>query len=153
MKVMAPLNPSFDIGKLSLAGADGFYFGYVPNNWLKSFHNAFYLNRRGHILHANYTDDNVSDMLTEARYLRKHVYVTFNNHQYTNEELPILYESILFLRGTGIDGVIASDINLITFCQKQEIPVHLSTCATTYNRHSCEFYYIFRSIPTQSEAA
>lgn len=141
MKIMAPLSPAFDLGRLSTAGADGFYFGFVPTDWLKQFDNAFHLNRRGHNLQANFTEDNVACMLTEAHVFQKHAYVTFNNHQYTREELPIIHESVLALRGMGLDGVIASDINLIVFCHQQGIPVHLSTCATTYNRHSCEFFH------------
>lgn len=140
MKIMAPLNPAYNITRLSAAGADGFYFGYVPDGWVEQYGNGYYLNRRGHRLNANFTSGNIAMAINEIHLNGKLAYVVFNNHQYTYAELQIIFDSLIWLKNSRIDGVITADINIINFCTSNNLPVHLSTCATTYNRYSCDFY-------------
>ena len=143
MKIMVPLNPNYSIPGLIQAGADGFYFGYVSEDWLNTFGNGFFINRRGHKLDANFVDNNIQTAIDCSHSFNVPMYCTFNNHQYTKNELELIYQSILFLCDKHIDGIIASDINVLSFCNKIGIKSILSTCATNYNHYACEFYKLF----------
>jgi collagenase-like PrtC family protease len=140
MKIMAPLRPSFSVEILSNAGADGFYLGYIPTKWIDLFGNGNLLNRRGHISKINFLQSNIVNVIQECHKYGKCAYVVFNNHQYTNQEFDCVADAILFLSKHDIDGIITSDINVIKHCKANKISSHLSTCATNYNRFSCEFY-------------
>lgn len=143
MKIMAPLNPDHSIPDLIRAGADGFYLGYISKDWLDTYGNGFFINRRGNILKANFLDDTIQSAIDCCHSLDAKVYCTFNNHQYTESELDLIYQSIVFLYEKHIDGIIASDINVLSFCKQLGIQTILSTCATNYNHYSCEFYKLF----------
>lgn len=143
MKIMAPLSPNFSIPDLIQAGADGFYLGYISKDWLKAFGNGFFINRRGHVSDANFLDSTIEKAIDCCHSLNATVYCTFNNHQYTKSELNLIYQSILSLHYKHIDGIIASDINILSFCKQMGIQTILSTCATNYNHYSCELYKLF----------
>lgn len=143
MRIMAPLSPNYSIPNLIQAGANGFYLGYISKNWLDTFGNGFFINRRGNTLNANFLDDTIQPAIDGCHSLNANVYCTFNNHQYTKNELDLIYQSILFLNDKHIDGIIASDINVLSFCKQRGISTILSTCATNYSHYSCEFYKLF----------
>ena len=143
MKIMVPLNPDYSVSELVQAGADGFYLGFIPNHWLNSFQNSNFINRRGHNLSVNFTENTIINVLELCHKYNVPAYCTFNNHQYTQCEFEHIKCAINFLAEYNIDGIIASDINVLEYCKTIHMPTTLSTCATVYNRYACEFYKLF----------
>lgn len=143
MKIMVPLSPAYSIDELVSVGADAFYLGYIPIKWLDLFGNSIFVNRRGRNIKANFTDENIDNAISRCHFYKKPVFITFNSHQYSKEELNVIYSSISYLAKLNIDGIIASDILVLKFCQENGIKTILSTCATNYNRYSCDFYLSF----------
>ena len=140
MKIMAPLNPLYSVRRLVDSGADGFYFGYIPECWINTYGNGYFINRRGHVKAANFTDDNIEFIIGECQDLDIPLYCTFNNHQYTQDELNLLYKTISYLKSKKINGVIASDTNILRYCRHIGVTTILSTCATNYNKFSNKFF-------------
>ncbi len=140
MKILAPLNPTYNINALSQAGANAFYIGYVPTKWLNKYGNGDTLNRRGHVISANFTEKNIDNTVQLCHSIGKRIFVVFNNHQYSKEEYEYVSETVKYLKKIDIDGIITADINIVILCHTLNIPSHLSTCATNYNHMTSEFY-------------
>ena len=140
MKTMVPLSPSYRIDGLITAGADAFYLGYISDEWLDLFGNSLFINRRGRNVNANFNDKTIISAINECHFYNIPAFVTFNSHQYSKKELEVVFHAIMFLHDLSIDGIIASDIQVLQFCKRLGLKTILSTCATNYNHYSCIFY-------------
>jgi len=130
MKNIELLSPAGDFSKLKTAlyyGADAVYIGG------KSFSLRAYA--------SNFDEEGIKSAIAYAHERGKKVYVTVNIFA-RNYDIEQAEEYFRFLQGTGVDGVIVSDIGLITLAREcaPELNISVSTQANTLNYKTVEFY-------------
>lgn len=124
------LAPAGDMEKLKTA----FYFGA----------DAAYIGGKTFSLRAmagNFTDDEIEKAVGLAHELGKKIYVTVNIFA-KNDDIPAAAEYFRFLSDAKVDGVIVSDVGLISVAKEvaPSLKINLSTQANTLNYKSCEFW-------------
>lgn len=90
---------------------------------------------------TNFTEEELKEAI---EYLHKHNkkgYITLNIVAH-NVDFDGLSEYVLYLESIGADGVIVSDIGIITLIRRiaPNLPVHVSTQANITNKHTAKFY-------------
>jgi len=90
---------------------------------------------------TNFTEEELKE---GVEYLHKHnkkAYITLNIVAH-NMDFEGLSDYILYLDSIGADGVIVSDIGIITLIRQiaPNLPVHVSTQANITNKHTAKFY-------------
>lgn len=130
MKIVTPLPNIASYEPLVRAGADEFYCGYVPFQWLESYSNVLPLNGRAYLaLECNFSS------LSSLKILRKMVdhygvpvKFTFNAHYYLESQYPMLLEIMKQLTDNGFNTFIMADTALIIYLQQQglDCKIHLS---------------------------
>lgn len=89
---------------------------------------------------GNFTDSELETGVKLAHECGKKVYVTVNVFAY-DSDFECLPEYLQYLQQIGVDAVIVSDVGIVNYCLKNtNIPVHLSTQASTTNSYSVEFW-------------
>ncbi|NLL55866.1 MAG: U32 family peptidase [Clostridiales bacterium] len=124
------LAPVGNLGKLNTAlhfGADAVYLGGKEFG-LRAFTH-------------NFTQDEMERAIKLVHSQGKKVYVTVNIFA-KNSDFGRLYEYLEKLYALKVDGVIVSDIGLVSFIRKHfpNLDVHISTQANTTNKYSAAFY-------------
>ena len=112
-EIMAPVGSPESLAAAIQAGADSIYFGIEK------------LNMRAHSA-STFTIDDLKEM---ARTCNEHgikSYLTVNTIIY-GEDIPLMHEIIDAAKEAGISAVIASDVAVMTYCNKVGQEVHLST--------------------------
>ena len=112
-EIMAPVGSHESLAAAIQAGADSIYFGIEK------------LNMRAHSA-STFT---ISDLRDIARQCREHnmkSYLTVNTIIY-GEDIPLMHEIIDAAHEAGISAVIASDVAVMTYCNRVGQEVHLST--------------------------
>ena len=142
MKIFAPIRKSSYVEPLIEAGADEFYCGYIVDSWKDAFGNSIEMNRRSDCgADANFTD--ISDLqkaISIAHSHGKKIMLALNHHQFTNSELPYVYEMIDLFDSISGDGVILADLSAINYAVKKDIYVAASTDLHIYNIESVKFF-------------
>lgn len=130
MKIVTPLSTVGHYIPLMKAGADEFYSGILPIEWLKKYNMTMPINRREWFLSecniCTYTEMKIlSKMVKEYQIPIK---ITLNSHYYVREQYPLLLDVINRLMDIGFDTFIISDIALIEYIRKKKIScnIHLS---------------------------
>ncbi|MBQ2714289.1 MAG: U32 family peptidase [Clostridia bacterium] len=90
---------------------------------------------------GNFDQDGLKEGVEFAHKLGKKVYVTVNVFAY-EDDFECLDEYLTYLEEIGVDAVIVSDVGIVSRCLKNHpnLPVHLSTQASTTNSYSIEFW-------------
>lgn len=85
----------------------------------------------------NFSRDEFEEAITYAHERGVKVYVTVNT-LIKDEELAKAFEYVNYLYGAGADGIIVQDMGLARLVHKYlpDLPMHLSTQGTVYNRHA-----------------
>ena len=127
---MELLAPSGDFNKMKTA----LYYGA----------DAVYLGGKHFTLRAladNFSDEEIKTAVEYAHNLGKKVYVTCNIFM-RNKDVDGVLKHLSYLNDIKVDGVIMSDIGLITECRKRlpTLPVNVSTQSTVLNKFSVGFY-------------
>ena len=123
---MAPVGSHESLAAAIQAGADSVYFGIEK------------LNMRAHSA-STFTID---DLRHIARQCDEHgikSYLTVNTIIY-GEDIPLMHEIIDAAKEAGISAVIASDVAVMTYCNKVGQEVHLSTQLNVSNIEALRFY-------------
>lgn len=89
----------------------------------------------------NFTDE---DLIENIRFIHnsgKKFYVTVNIYA-ENKDFKELKKYLQFLEKEKVDGIIASDIGIISFAKEiaPNLPIHLSTQANATNKYAVKFY-------------
>jgi len=143
MRILAPLSNVQEVEILSRCGADEFYTGIMPPEWIDTFSASIWTNRRGPFT-ANF--GRISDLgeaVGIAHDLGKEVFIAFNAPYYTGRQvdvlLPIIQEVV---RGVDPDGLIVSDVGLMLVLGENRIdkPIVVSTMAVAHNVEAIEFF-------------
>ena len=124
------LSPAGDLEKLKYAlmyGADAVYIG-----------------GREYSLRANaknFSREEIKEAVEYAHSLKKKVYVTVNI-VFHNDELNGLKEYLLYLDNINVDGIIASDITVMSLHKELnlKLELHISTQASISNYETALFY-------------
>ena len=129
---MAPVGSRESFAAALRAGADSIYFG-IEN-----------LNMRAHSASA-FTINDLKEIAHECRICGVKSYLTVNTIIY-GEDLPLMREILDAAKEAGISAVIASDIAVMSYCNRIGQEVHLSTQLNISNVEALRFYAQFADV-------
>ena len=129
---MAPVGSRESLAAAIQAGADSIYFGIEK------------LNMRAHSA-STFTIDDLRDIARQCDEHGIKSYLTVNTIIY-GEDIPLMHEIIDAAKAAGISAVIASDVAVMTYCNKVGQEVHLSTQLNISNIEALRFYAQFADV-------
>lgn len=131
-EIMAPVGSRESLAAAINAGADSIYFGIEK------------LNMRAHSA-STFTIEDLREIaaMCDAKGIK--TYLTVNTIIY-GEDIEQMHEIIDAAKEAGISAVIASDVAVMTYCQKVGQEVHLSTQLNISNIEALRFYAQFADV-------
>ena len=129
---MAPVGSRESLAAAIQAGADSIYFGIEK------------LNMRAHSA-STFTIDDLRDIARQCDEHGIKSYLTVNTIIY-GEDIPLMHEIVDAAHEAGISAVIASDVAVMTYCNKVGQEVHLSTQLNISNIEALRFYAQFADV-------
>ncbi len=129
---MAPVGSRESLAAAINAGADSIYFGIEK------------LNMRAHSA-STFTIEDLRDIAATCDAKGIKTYLTVNTIIY-GEDIEQMHEIIDAAKEAGISAVIASDVAVMTYCQKVGQEVHLSTQLNISNIEALRFYAQFADV-------
>jgi putative protease len=142
MKITAPIRSATELEMLIHHGADELYCGIRTPQWEEHFAGRWWMNRRSPKGASVGSWQELATIAATAHGAGIPVYVTLNAPFYTEGSLAYLLHLVERLHAHGVDGIIASDINLLIRLWQEKAPlrIHLSSIATCLNSPSVGFY-------------
>ena len=131
-EIMAPVGSHDSLAAALKAGADSVYFGIEK------------LNMRAHSASA-FTIDDLREIAATCNAQGVKTYLTVNTIIY-GEDIPLMYEIVDAAKEAGISAVIASDVAVMTYCNRIGQEVHLSTQLNISNIEALKFYAQFADV-------
>ena len=129
---MAPVGSRESLAAAINAGADSIYFGIEK------------LNMRAHSA-STFTIEDLREIAATCDAKGIKTYLTVNTIIY-GEDIDQMHEIIDAAKEAGISAVIASDVAVMTYCQKVGQEVHLSTQLNISNIEALRFYAQFADV-------
>lgn len=126
MKIVTPLTNVEELDILLENGADEFYVGYIPYEWLIAYFNYLPLNGRER-MYANFSIHSTKSMriLSESAVSNK-IYVAFNGHYYNEDAYELIMHIIDFLYGLNFKKYIIADLNLIIVLREKYADIQIA---------------------------
>ena len=131
-EIMAPVGSRESLSAAIQAGADSVYFGIGQ------------LNMRSHSANP-FTIDDLRDIAETCNEKGIKTYLTVNTIIY-GEDIETMHEIVDAAKEAGISAIIASDVAVMTYCQKVGQEVHLSTQLNISNIEALKFYAQFADV-------
>ena len=131
-EIMAPVGSRESLAAAIQAGADSVYFGIGQ------------LNMRSHSANP-FTIDDLRDIAETCNEKGIKTYLTVNTIIY-GEDIETMHEIVDAAKEAGISAIIASDVAVMTYCQKVGQEVHLSTQLNISNIEALKFYAQFADV-------
>lgn len=131
-EIMAPVGSHDSLAAALKAGADSVYFGIEK------------LNMRAHSASA-FTIDDLREIAATCNAQGVKTYLTVNTIIYS-EDIPLMHEIVDAAKEAGISAVIASDVAVMTYCNRIGQEVHLSTQLNISNIEALKFYAQFADV-------
>ncbi len=131
-EIMAPVGSRESLAAAIQAGADSIYFGIEK------------LNMRAHSA-STFSIDDLRDIAATCNEHGIKTYLTVNTIIY-NEDIALMHEIVDAAKEAGISAVIASDVAVMTYCNKIGQEVHLSTQLNISNVEALKFYAQFADV-------
>lgn len=131
-EIMAPVGSRESLAAAIQAGADSIYFGIEK------------LNMRAHSANT-FTIDDLREIAATCNEHGIKTYLTVNTIIY-NEDIALMHEIVDAAKEAGISAVIASDVAVMTYCNKIGQEVHLSTQLNISNVEALKFYAQFADV-------
>lgn len=131
-EIMAPVGSHDSLAAALTAGADSVYFGIEK------------LNMRAHSASA-FTIDDLREIAATCNAQGVKTYLTVNTIIY-GEDIPLMHEIVDAAKEAGISAVIASDVAVMTYCNRIGQEVHLSTQLNISNIEALKFYAQFADV-------
>ena len=131
-EIMAPVGSRESLAAAIQAGADSIYFGIEK------------LNMRAHSA-STFTIDDLREIAATCNEHGIKTYLTVNTIIY-NEDIALMHEIVDAAKEAGISAVIASDVAVMTYCNKIRQEVHLSTQLNISNVEALKFYAQFADV-------
>ncbi|WP_066495012.1 peptidase U32 family protein [Abyssisolibacter fermentans] len=142
MKICTGISSLDNLRLIIDSEAEEFYCGVYNENWVKRFGSFSAINRRpwkNSNLSSFYELENV---IKEVHLKKKKVFLTLNEHVYTNQQKPLLTEYIKKATDLSVDAIIVSDISIMQLIRNisKDIEIHVSTGGAAFNTESISFY-------------
>ena len=131
-EIMAPARSRESLAAAIQAGADSVYFGVEQ------------LNMRSHSAN-HFTIDDLREIAATCSAHGIKSYLTVNTIIY-GEDMDTMHSIIRAAREAGISAVIASDVAVMTYCNDNDVEVHLSTQLNISNIEALRFYARFADV-------
>lgn len=131
-EIMAPVGSREALAAALKAGADSIYFGIEA------------LNMRAHSA-THFTIDDLHDIAARCNEQGVKSYLTVNTIIYDND-IELMHRICDAAHEAGISAVIASDVAVMTYCNKIGQEVHLSTQLNISNTEALKFYAQFADV-------
>lgn len=131
-EIMAPVGSREALTAALKAGADSIYFGIEA------------LNMRAHSA-THFTIDDLHDIAARCNEQGVKSYLTVNTIIYDND-IELMHRICDAAHEAGISAVIASDVAVMTYCNKIGQEVHLSTQLNISNTEALKFYAQFADV-------
>lgn len=131
-EIMAPVGSRESLQAALQAGADSIYFGIEK------------LNMRAHSA-STFTIDDLREIAATCGERGVKTYLTVNTIIY-DDDIELMHQIIDATKEAGISAVIASDVAVMTYCQKVGQEVHLSTQLNISNIEALKFYSQFADV-------
>ena len=131
-EIMAPVGSRESLAAAIQAGADSIYFGIEK------------LNMRAHSA-STFSIDDLREIAATCNEHGIKTYLTVNTIIY-NEDIALMHEIVDAAKEAGISAVIASDVAVMTYCNKMGQEVHLSTQLNISNVEALKFYAQFADV-------
>lgn len=131
-EIMAPVGSRESLQAALQAGADSIYFGIEK------------LNMRAHSA-STFTIDDLREIAATCGEIGVKTYLTVNTIIY-DDDIELMHQIIDAAKEAGISAVIASDVAVMTYCQKVGQEVHLSTQLNISNIEALKFYSQFADV-------
>lgn len=129
---MAPVGSRESLAAAIQAGADSVYFGIEK------------LNMRAHSA-STFTVEDLREIAATCNEHNIKTYLTVNTIIY-NEDIALMHDIVDAAKEAGISAVIASDVAVMTYCNKVGQEVHLSTQLNISNVEALKFYAQFADV-------
>lgn len=131
-EIMAPVGSREALAAALKAGADSIYFGIEA------------LNMRAHSA-THFTIDDLHDIAARCNEQGVKSYLTVNTIIYDND-IELMHRICDAAHEADISAVIASDVAVMTYCNKIDQEVHLSTQLNISNTEALKFYAQFADV-------
>lgn len=131
-EIMAPVGSRESLQAALQAGADSIYFGIEK------------LNMRAHSA-STFTIDDLREIAATCGERGVKTYLTVNTIIY-DDDIELMHQIIDAAKEACISAVIASDVAVMTYCQKVGQEVHLSTQLNISNIEALKFYSQFADV-------
>ncbi|MDP6627331.1 MAG: U32 family peptidase [Methanopyri archaeon] len=143
MHVLAPISSPDEVVPLAEVGADEFYCGLLPPEWLERYGLVGSINRR-YEMAAQMTDPSELVRAVELAHGRSaSLFVTLNAHYYVPEQYPFLARVVDDIVSAGADGLLVADPAFMLWVREQghDIPLHLSAGGAVLNPRAASFMW------------
>lgn len=123
-------------------GAEEFYCGLAPQEWLSAYNIALWLNRRTPRGANLLSYEALAELVKGAGRYKIPVFLTVNAHYYTQEQQALVLDLARRAVEIGVDALIVGDPALILALREAEIdiPLHISALGTCFNAEAVGFY-------------
>ncbi len=142
MKILAPLGSLQEVEMLAENGAEEFYCGVTPMEWIEKYSPGVWINRRNPFAGVMSLKE-LQSMVNASHSYNIPVYLTLNAPYYVEEQYPMLLELIVrCTQDIGVDAFIVSDIGLM-MAMRERVPaavIHVSSLAAPLNTGSIQLY-------------
>lgn len=141
MNVLAPISSVEEVEMLVKSGAEEFFVGFIPSEWIRTFTGGIWMNRRAPQASIPSLEE-FQALIDRAHAYDVPVFMTLNAPFYTEEQYPMLLEIVRQAVSAGADAFVVSDIGLM-LAIKDQIPdaeIHVSSLATPINSQSIHLY-------------
>ena len=131
-----------DIIKLASSGADEFFCGIMPKEWVGVYGYAVSTNRR-YSLREHYIDwSKFQKAVTTIHKANKKMIVAFNATYYTQKQIPLVLDYVKRVCDMNVDALIVSDIELLLRILElnYKIDIHVSSESGTYNSKTAALF-------------
>ncbi|MEO8028760.1 MAG: U32 family peptidase [Bryobacteraceae bacterium] len=145
-KVLAPIRAMDELEMLIENGAEEFFCGIVPREWMERFQGPVWLNRRSNKGSSLETFEEMKALVDGAHAAKTPVFVTLNAPYYSADQVPLVLELAQRLsEDCGVDALIVTDLNLMLRLSELNLHarLHVSSVAATLNREAIEFLMQF----------
>lgn len=143
MKICSPISRLEEIDILKDSGAEWFYCGVTPREWIDRFTPGIWLNRRGPLGGNLRSIEELAELVKRAHSYGIGVSLTLNAPYYTENQIPFVTklarEAVVRI---GVDEIIIADIGLITALKdlRLGVDIHISSLGNCYNIETARFY-------------
>ena len=131
-EIMAPVGSRESLAAAIQAGADSVYFGIGQ------------LNMRSHSANP-FTIDDLKEIAATCQQHGIKTYLTVNTIIY-GEDIETMHQIVDAAREARITAIIASDVAVMTYCNRVGVEVHLSTQLNISNIEALRFYAQFADV-------